>query len=70
MDQSNNICLIDIKRKYGRERIYPANAVAEAFVILSGQKTLLREHLKIIQDLGFRVELIIIPKQFKKKEAA
>jgi hypothetical protein len=55
---TRRIVLVEIKQTYGVERIYPRNATAEHFTSLTGQKTLSRDTLRIVRELGFEVQLV------------
>lgn len=48
---------IKIKSVYGVERIYPVNETAITFIKLLKVKTFSQEHLKMIEKLGFKIEL-------------
>ena len=48
---------VEIKDIYGKRRIYPACAVADAFSQLTKTKTFSTEHLKTIKALGFKIEV-------------
>jgi hypothetical protein len=49
--------VIAVREVYGQARAYPVNETAKAFVTLIGQKTLTAEHLRLIKELGFKVEV-------------
>ena len=49
--------VIAVREVYGQPRAYPVNATARTFTSLVGQKTLSKEHLALIQELGFTVEV-------------
>lgn len=51
------IVKVSIKSVYGMEKIYPANAWAEIFAEMLGQKTLTRDNIAHIKRLGFQVEV-------------
>jgi hypothetical protein len=54
----NTTVLVEVRSVYGKQRIYPANATAEHFTSLVGQKTLTMDHLRVIQALGYAVETV------------
>ena len=56
---TNKLVLVDVRKEYGEERAYPANQIAEMFCKLIGTKTLSRQRLRIIKDLGYAVEASI-----------
>lgn len=47
---------IKIKSVYGKELVYPANDNAERFARLIGQKTFNPAHIKIMEELGCKIE--------------
>lgn len=49
---------VTIKNVYGNELIYPANETANKFAQLLKKKTFNRKDLKIIESLGYKIELI------------
>ena len=49
------IIAIEVKKVYGVEMIYPANAVADVFAELAGKKTLSKVDMKLIKSLGYEV---------------
>lgn len=49
---------VEIKDAFGRENIYPRCPVSELFARLVKQKTLTREDIKIIKELGFTIEQV------------
>jgi hypothetical protein len=50
--------LIEIKHCYGKQVIYPACNNAETFANLTGCKTLTTKTLKLIEDLGYTIDVI------------
>ncbi len=48
---------VSIKHVYGNELIYPVSDNAKQFAELTGKKTLSREALAIIKELGYEVEV-------------
>ncbi len=50
--------LIEVKQSYGRNVIYPACNNAETFARLSGCKTLTKETLELIEQLGYTIDTI------------
>lgn len=53
----NKIVLIEIRSNYGKEAIYPANKEAELFADIAGTKTITRDALKSIKELGYLIEV-------------
>lgn len=53
----NNILSVRITKNYGREAIYPANEIGETFTRLTGNKTLSRDDIANIKNLGFTVNI-------------
>lgn len=51
--------LIEVKQSYGRNVIYTACAEAEIFARLSGCKTLTKETLELVEQLGYSVDTIM-----------
>ena len=49
---------VEIKNVYGNELIYPINEVGMKFACLLRKKTLTKDDLKIIKDLGFHIQVI------------
>lgn len=45
--------LVEIKNVYGNETIYPKNDVARKFAEIAGTKTLTRDVVNMIKDLGY-----------------
>ena len=54
-EQSINV---EIKNVYGNDLIYPINEVGIKFACLLKKKTLTKDELKIIKELGFTIEVI------------
>lgn len=50
--------LIEVKQSYGRNVIYPACNNAETFAKLSGCKTLTKETLALVEQLGYTIDTI------------
>ena len=48
---------VEIKNNFGREAIYPACHQAELFAQLAGTKTLTRETLAVIKQLGYTIDV-------------
>lgn len=46
---------VEIKTIYGEERVYPACERARLFARLAGTKTLTRQALGLIEQLGYQV---------------
>lgn len=53
----NRIVLVDVRNVYGNEKYYPANREAELFAKINGAKTLSRQTIGWIQELGYRIEV-------------
>lgn len=49
---------IQIKNVYGKENIYPVNETAKDFATLTGNKTLSRGQLSIIQGMGYNIKVV------------
>lgn len=47
---------LEIKTHYGNQRIYALTHTQE-LQVLTGQKTLSKEHIKALEDLGFTFEV-------------
>ena len=55
---------LEIKYVYGTERLYPMNDAANKFAMLLGRKTLTREDVKTLRDIGLVIKFIAtIPKE-------
>lgn len=54
----SNIIKVTIKNVYGNDYIYPVCEKAKLFTKITGRKTLSRETLEIIKELGYEVEFI------------
>lgn len=48
---------IEFKHAYGKEWIYPVCDRAKLFAELVGQKTLTRENIGLIKQLGYKIEI-------------
>jgi hypothetical protein len=48
---------VQIKTNYGNEAIYPICKMAEGFAAVAGTKTLTRQTLRIIKNMGFEIEI-------------
>jgi len=48
---------IEVKQQYGKELAYPVDDNAKSFCQLAGTKTLSRDQLRKIKDLGFDVQI-------------
>lgn len=46
---------VEIKNVYGNEMIYPVCAIAEGLAKLAGTKTLTRDAIKTIKELGYKI---------------
>lgn len=49
---------VQVKNVYGKETIYPICPIALNFARLVGQKTLTRDNIKIIKDMGYEIEAV------------
>ena len=49
--------LITVKEKYGNELLYPLNDTAKLICKLLGTKTIAKEKVKPLEDLGYRVTM-------------
>ena len=52
--------VLEVRRVYGKELIYPRNEAARVFCALIGNKVLKLEQVELIKTLGFEVELISV----------
>lgn len=52
-----NKIVIQIKSVYGNTLIYPMNEQAKLFASIAGQKTLSKDHVEKIKQLGYSVEV-------------
>lgn len=52
----NEIVQVEVRSVYGCDRIYPANDAAVTLAALAGKRTFSDADLKLIRELGFRVE--------------
>ena len=50
-----------IRRHFGRTDAYPANRAADLLMKLTGKGTLWTDHLQIIEELGYEVEVVPDP---------
>lgn len=50
--------IVTVEQKYGTERIMPADRNAEIFAQMLGQKSLTRENIAKIRELGYAVEVV------------
>ena len=55
--------IIEVKSIYGRETVYPACPVSQAFAEIAGTKTLSHSVLQTIERMGYLIELK--PQAFK-----
>jgi hypothetical protein len=55
---SGHTVRVQARSVYGVQRIYPKNYAARSFCALTGRKTLLEDHLTLIENLGFKIEWI------------
>lgn len=51
------VAVVRVTKNYGVEAIYPANEAAETFAKLAGTKTLTRHTIRLIKELGYRVDV-------------
>lgn len=49
--------IVSIKQIYGKSLIYPENEPAKLFTQISRRKTLDRQDVEVIKQLGFEVEI-------------
>ena len=56
MERPNHIIQVNVKMVYGSERIYPLNYINE-LQTLTRQKTLSREQVKCLKNMGFTFEV-------------
>ena len=49
--------LITVKERYGNELLYPLNDTAKLICKLLGTKTIAKEKVKPLEDLGYRVTM-------------
>jgi len=49
--------LITVKEKYGNELLYPLNNTAKLICKLLGTKTIAKDKVKPLEDLGYRVTM-------------
>jgi hypothetical protein len=49
--------IVQIKTNYGNEAIYPVCKMAEGFAAIAGTKTLTRQTLRMIKNMGFEIEI-------------
>jgi len=49
---------VEVKNVYGVERIYPICEYAKKFSMLTNTKTLDKDNIRIIKQLGFEIEAI------------
>ena len=47
-----------IKSVYGVERIYPVNETAKKLTSLTRKKTLDRDEIEVIKNLGYQIEVL------------
>jgi hypothetical protein len=47
-----------IKNVYGVERIYPVNETAKKITSLTRKKTLDRDEIEVIKNLGYQIEVL------------
>ena len=50
--------VVNVRDIYGTRKAYPACPNARLFAELAGTKTLTREALRIVADLGYRIEVL------------
>lgn len=51
----DNKVKVQVRSVYGKDLVYPANALAESFTQLTGQKTFSHAQLQVIECMGFEV---------------
>jgi hypothetical protein len=49
--------LITVKEKYGNELLYPLNDTAKLICVLLGTKTIPKDKIKTLEDLGYRITM-------------
>jgi hypothetical protein len=49
---------VTIKNVYGNEQIYPVCVNAEIFAQIAGTKTLTKQTINLIKDLGFNIQVV------------
>ena len=49
--------LITVKEKYGNELLYPLNDTAKLICKLLGTKTIAKDKVKSLEDLGYKVTM-------------
>ena len=49
--------LITVKEKYGNELLYPLNNTAKLICTLLGTKTIAKDKVKPLEDLGYRITM-------------
>jgi hypothetical protein len=49
---------VTVTNNYGREAVYPACAITDKFCAMLGQKTLTRQNIEFIRDMGFTVVVV------------
>lgn len=57
MSGESRVVLVDVRNVYGTEKYYPANENAHLFAKINGAKTLSRQTIGWIQELGYRIEV-------------
>jgi hypothetical protein len=57
MSNTNLTIIVQIKSIYGKEQIYPICNNARGFCALLNQKTLTRENIGNIKNLGYKIEI-------------
>lgn len=53
---SNTVIHVDVKRAYGVVRFFPRCENAKAFAKLAGTKTLTRDTLEYLKELGYTIQ--------------
>jgi len=48
---------VEIKNVYGKDLVYPACKTSKLLCELTGTKTISRENIKVIMDLGYNIEI-------------
>lgn len=51
------VCVVSITNNYGREAIYPVNDAAKSFARIADTRTLTRETIRLVKQLGYRVDV-------------
>jgi len=54
----NNVVLVNLKNKYGIERVYPANEIAACLARIAGTTTLTPHTLRYAVQMGFEIKMV------------